>query len=171
VTDRPAPPAGAPDAETRPAVADDRVAELEGVVDRLEDQARRAMADLDNSHKRHTRDLEQVRANERANVARQFLPIIDHLELALGHADAKPSSIVDGVRHVLAEAVEVLGRLGFARIDQVGVPFDPAKHEAVSAIDADDVAPGTVVHVVRPGYGEGNRQLRPASVVVSTGQQ
>jgi molecular chaperone GrpE len=30
------------------------------------------------------------------------------------------------------------------------------------------VAPGTVVQVVRPGYGDGERQLRPAGVVVAT---
>jgi molecular chaperone GrpE len=149
----------------------DRVAELERLARTFEDQARRAMADLDNSHKRHIRDLEHARADERARVAKQFLPLIDHLELALGHADVKPSVIVEGVEHVLAEAIEVLRRLGFPRIDQVGERFDPAKHEAVSAIDVDDAEPGTVVHVVRPGYGEGSGQLRPASVVVSTGRQ
>jgi molecular chaperone GrpE len=147
-----------------------RVIELERLAQSFEDQARRAMADLDNSHKRHARDLEQTRAGERANVAKQFLPLVDHLELALGHADAKPSAIVDGVHQVLADAVEVLQRLGFPRIDQVGEPFDPAKHEAVSAMAVDDAEPGTVVQVVRPGYGEGGRQLRPASVVVSTGR-
>jgi molecular chaperone GrpE len=149
----------------------DRVAELEHLAKIFEDQARRAMADLDNSHKRHARDLEQARADERANVAKQFLPLVDHLELALGHADVQPSVIVEGVNHVLAEAIEVLRRLGFPRIDQVGEPFDPARHEAVSAIHVDDAEPGTVVNVVRPGYGEGSRQLRPASVVVSTVRQ
>jgi molecular chaperone GrpE len=149
----------------------DRVAELEHVAATFEDQARRALADLDNSHKRHSRDLEQARAAERARVAKQFLPLVDHLELALGHADLKPSAIVEGVNHVLAEAIEVLRHLGFPRIDQVGERFDPAKHEAVSAIDVDDAEPGTVVHVIRPGYGEGSGQLRPASVVVSTGRQ
>jgi molecular chaperone GrpE len=129
------------------------------------------MADLDNSHKRHARDLERVRADERADVTKQFLPLVDHLELALGHADAQPSAIVEGVNHVLEEAIEVLRRLGYPRIDQVGERFDPAKHEAVSVIDVHDAEPGTVVHVVRPGYGEGGRQLRPASVVVSTGRQ
>jgi molecular chaperone GrpE len=28
-------------------------------------------------------------------------------------------------------------------------------------------APGTVLGVLRPGYGEGSQQLRPAAVVVS----
>jgi molecular chaperone GrpE len=158
-------------APSLPADVDQRTAELEETVRNLEDQARRALADLDNSHKRHARDVEQIRVAERANVAKQFLPLVDHLELALSHADADPDAIVAGVEHVLAEAVGVLGRLGFERIDRVDVPFDPARYEAVSAVEVDDVEPGTVVHVVRPGYGEGSRQLRPASVVVSTGPQ
>ncbi len=129
------------------------------------------MADLTNSNTRHARDLQQVREHERSEVARQFLPLVDHLELALGHAASEPSSIISGVEHVLGDAVEVFRRLGFERFDQVGVPFDPARHDAVSAVEVDEAEPGTVVHVVRPGYGEGTSQLRPASVVVSTGHR
>ena len=174
MTDHVADPAAPPEGDEHDGHGeghDERVAEAEHLAKTFEDQARRAMADLDNSHKRHTRDLEQARAGERANVAKQFLPLVDHLELALAHADAQPTAIGEGVNHVLAEAIEALRRLGFPRIDQVGVPFDPARHEAVSAVHVDGTEPGTVVNVVRPGYGEGSRQLRPASVVVSTGRQ
>ena len=66
-------------------------------------------------------------------------------------------------------AVGVLARLGFPRHDEVGVPFDPARHEALSTVAGDNAAPGTVVRVVRPGYGEGERLLRPAAVVVAGG--
>ena len=149
----------------------ERIAELEALVTDLERQARQAMADLDNSGKRHARDLNDARAAERAYVAKQFLPVVDHLELALGHAEAEPSAIVDGVKQVLDQAIDALARLGFPRIDQLGERFDPAKHEAVSAIASDDFEPGTIAHVVRPGYGDASRQLRPASVVVSTRQQ
>ena len=48
-----------------------------------------------------------------------------------------------------------------------GELFDPARHEAVGATADTDAPPGTVVRVVRPGYGEGERQLRPAAVVVA----
>jgi molecular chaperone GrpE len=37
----------------------------------------------------------------------------------------------------------------------------------VGVVDHPDSAPGTVVEVLRPGYGQGSRQLRPAAVVVS----
>ena len=161
---------GVAQVDSRSTDAGDPTEELQRTVASLEDQARRAMADLDNSNKRHARDLERVRADERAEVSRQFLQVVDHLQLALDHAGSDPGSIIAGVEQVLGDANDTLARLGFARIDDVGVPFDPAKHEAVSVVELDGVEPGTVVHVVRPGFGEGSAQLRPASVVVSTGQ-
>ena len=65
----------------------------------------------------------------------------------------------------------LLARLGFPRHDEVGGRFDPSRHEAVSTVADPDTAPGTVVEVVRPGYGDGERQLRPAAAVVSTKPQ
>jgi len=134
----------------------------------MEDRWRRTLADLDNVRKRYQREMEQARAGERESVAAEWLPVVDNLELAVEHAGADPTAIVEGVRAVRDMAVGVLGRLGFARYDQVGVAFDPARHEAVGTTTRDDVAPGTVVRVVRPGYGDGERLLRPAAVVVAT---
>jgi molecular chaperone GrpE len=104
-------------------------------------------------------------------VAAEWLPVVDHLELALGHAGANPAGILEGVRAVRDQAVALLERLGYPRNEEVGTAFDPTRHEAVSTVANTDTPPGTVVHVVRPGYGEGDRQLRPASVVVSTGEE
>ncbi len=136
----------------------------------MEDRWRRALADLDNVRKRYQRELEQARAGERELVAAEWLPVVDNLELALEHADADPTSIVEGVRAVRDMAVAVLARLGFSRYDEVGGAFDPARHEAVGTTTRDDVAPGTVVGVVRPGYGDGERLLRPAAVIVAAGE-
>jgi molecular chaperone GrpE len=48
------------------------------------------------------------------------------------------------------------------------VPFDPARHEAVKVVEDAEAKPGTVVEVLRPGYGQGERWLRPAAVAVAT---
>ncbi|MFI1889268.1 nucleotide exchange factor GrpE [Streptomyces jumonjinensis] len=135
----------------------------------LTDRWRRALADLDNLRKRHARDRPRELEAERARVAAAWLPVLDHLELALSHAEADPAAIVRGVEAVRDQAVEVLRGLGYPRHDETGVPFDPLRHEVVSVADASDTAtaPGTVVQVVRPGYGEPGRQLRPAAVAVT----
>jgi molecular chaperone GrpE len=146
---------------------DPRVAELEQQVADLEDRWRRALADLENLRKRYERESAQQRARERAQVAAAWLPVLDHLDLALAHATANPASIVEGVRGVRDRALAVLGGLGFPRRDDEGVTFDPVRHEAVAATPAPHVPAGTVLEVLRPAYGEGERQLRPAAVVVA----
>lgn len=133
----------------------------------LEDRWRRAAADLDNLRKRYARELDRERTTERSRVASAWLPIVDNLELALSHAGDQSDAVVEGVRSILEQALQVLEQLGYPRDAQAGVPFDPERHEVVGVVDHPDSSPGTVVHVVRPGYGEGSRQLRPASVVVS----
>ncbi|MFF8959528.1 nucleotide exchange factor GrpE [Streptomyces sp. NPDC014894] len=133
----------------------------------LTDRWRRALADLDNLRKRHARDRPRELEAERARVAAAWLPVLDHLELALDHADADPGAIVSGVRAVRDQAVEVLRGLGYPRHDETGVPFDPMLHDVVSVVDDPDAPPGSVVQVMRPGYGDPGRQLRPAAVAVS----
>jgi molecular chaperone GrpE len=133
----------------------------------MADRWRRAAADLDNFRKRYLRDLTSEVARERDRVAAAWLPIVDDLERALAHAGVDPRKIVDGVRAVREQAVQLLARLGYPRRAEVNVPFDPNRHEVVTVIDDPDAEPGTVVEVVRPGYGDAERQLRPAGVAVS----
>lgn len=134
----------------------------------MEDRWRRALADLDNFRKRTARELQRQREDERARVAVEWLPVLDNLELALEHAKSDSDPVVQGIRAVRDQALAVLERLGFPRRDDAGQPFDPARHEAVSTVVDENTPPGTVVHVVRPGYGDDEHTLRPAAVVVST---
>ena len=134
----------------------------------LEDRWRRALADADNLRKRYRRELSRELTEERERVARAFLPVLDNIELALRHAGADPGAIVEGVRAIHQQALSVLAQLGYPRQDEADVPFDPARHEVVAVVSPeDDTAPGRVVEVLRPGYGDADRQLRPASVTVA----
>lgn len=141
--------------------------DMETELSQLEDRWRRTLADLDNLRKRYAKDLDRERAAEVAKVSAAWLPILDNLELALAHAGSDPQAVVEGVKAIRDQAVQVLSRLGFERHDEVGVPFSPELHEVVSVVPQPDLPSGTVVEVLRPGYGEDGRQLRPAAVVVS----
>jgi len=169
----PAPQAGdvAPERADAPPVrpqadqlANDQIADLE-------DRLRRALADADNMRKRCERQVVDARADERARVAAAWLPTVDNLERALEHADADSGTVIEGIRVIRDQAVALLGSLGFRRHDETGVPFDPQLHEAVSVLADGDAPAGTVLQVLHPGYGEGNRQLRPAAVVVAGGPE
>ncbi|MGZ6863435.1 MAG: nucleotide exchange factor GrpE [Blastococcus sp.] len=146
---------------------DPGVAALQARVAQLDDLYRRAVAEVANQRKRAARDMERLRAEERNRVAAQWLPVLDNLDRALEHAGADPAALVEGVRAVRDQALAVLEQLGFPRRDDLGATFDPARHEAVAQVRLADAPAGTVVQVVRPGYGDEDRQLRPASVVVA----
>lgn len=146
-----------------------RVDELESRVTELEDLWRRALADLDNLRKRQARESARAITEERMRVAAQFLDVIDDLDRALAHAQRDPASVLEGITRVRDEAVDIIARLGFPRRDDLGATFDPSRHDAVATAPNTEYAPGTVIDVVRPGYGEGETQLRPAAVVVATG--
>jgi molecular chaperone GrpE len=146
-----------------------RVAEREERIAELENLWRRALADADNLRKRHAREIERLRDQERAEAARDWLPVLDNLDRALEHAGTDPGAIIEGVRAVRDQAVDLLSRMGYPRRDDLGVRFDPARHDAVASVLSAGAPPGTVVEVVHPAYGVGDHQLRPAQVVVARG--
>src|SRR6202171_2230119 len=130
-------------------------------------RSRRARAGRDDLRKRDARELDRERTTERSRVAGAWLPIVDTLERAISHAGDQSDAVVEGVRSILEQALQVLEQLGYPRDAEAGVPFDPERHEVVGVVEHPGTAPGTVVQVLRPGYGEGPNQLRPAAVVVS----
>lgn len=137
----------------------------------LEDRWRRAVADLDNLRKRAAREIEFVRDSERAQAASVFLPVVDGLEDAVTYARGQSAGLAEGMQAIREQAVTALERLGYPRIDGVGVPFDPRIHEVVSVVDRDDRPPRTVVVVARLGFGTPERLLRAAGVVVTSAEE
>ena len=157
---------GPASAESPPSV--EAAAASEQRIAELEDLRLRALADLDNMRKKCASQVSRAEAETRARVALQWLPVVDNLERALAHAEADPGSIVDGVKAVRNQAVNVLAQLGYPRQrDDLGAEFDPARHEAIASREDPAAPEGSIVEVVAPAYGDPDRQLRPAQVVVA----
>ena len=158
------------DDQDRPATtnADDLDAEFVAAeLAAADDRWRRAAADLDNFRKRSARELALARSSERAHAAATFLPVLDGLDDAAGYARDIQDALADGMRPIREQAISALERLGYPRIDEVGVPFDPRVHDVVSVVEEPDLPPRTVVAVARSGYGTPDGVLRPAAVVVT----
>jgi molecular chaperone GrpE len=163
---------GGPGAEAVPEAergGAEALADLQAELAEARDLRLRALADAENARKRCAGQVQRAEAEARAQVARLWLPVLDNLERALAHAQAEPTSIIEGVQAVREQALDVLARLGFSRRDDDGAAFDPARHDAVASRAVPGAEPGTVVEVLAPGYGEGDHQLRPAQVVVAVG--
>ena len=137
----------------------------------IDDRLLRLQADFDNYRKRTLRERSEtaVRANE--DLMRELLPVLDHLDLALDAAVQHHASgpVIEGVKLVCEQLLGVLGRFGLRAEDAGGQGFDPSRHEAISHLASDDVPANRVMTQVRRGYWLGERLLRPAQVVVSSG--
>jgi molecular chaperone GrpE len=129
----------------------------------------RTRADFENYQKRIQRDLAEERRYALAEFARELLPVLDNLERALHAASQQGETgpLVQGVRLVHSQLLDIFGRFGVTRIDAVGQPLDPNLHQVVLQQPRDDAAPGTVVEQIEPGYRLYERVLRPAKVVVA----
>jgi molecular chaperone GrpE len=147
--------------------ADQEVAALRRELGEARDQRLRALADADNIRKRCAVQVSEAAARASAQVAAQWLPVVDNLDRALAHAGSDPDVLAEGIGAVRDQALAILAALGYPRRDDAGKPFDPAWHEAVATRPEPGVPAGTVVEVLRPGYGGPDHQLRPAQVVVA----
>lgn len=133
---------------------------------------KQTQADFENYQKRAARERDAERKYAAAPLARDLLPALDNLQRAMDAAKQVGESgpLVQGVAATQAQLVQLLGRHGITPIEAQDQPFDPNKHEAVMQRPSADHPPGTVVQVLQGGYQIHDRILRPASVVVSSGE-
>ncbi|MDR3687672.1 MAG: nucleotide exchange factor GrpE [Coriobacteriia bacterium] len=135
------------------------------------DHAMRAQAEFDNFRKRITREREEERRRASERLVTELLPALDNLERAIEHTTAGGDlkHLLAGVEAVHAQILGVLGKEGVSVIDPTGEHFDPMVQQAVSQREDTSVPDGTVIEVFQKGYSLGERVIRSAMVVVSTG--
>ena len=158
--------------------APDELVELQGELEATKDKWLRAVADLENYKKRVKREMEEAAVRSVQKLLPAFLPVIDNLERALEvgepalkHADESNrknvEQLLQGIRMVQADFLTALVKHGIEPVPSVGVPFDPAVHDALQQFDSPDHPPGVVIREFEKGYKMGERLLRPARVIVA----
>lgn len=148
-----------------------RLTQLEGELARLRDERLRAEADLQNARRRAAREVDEAERRGEARALGGFITLIDDLERARSAATPAEAAgpLAQGLDLVLARALEELARLGVTPIDPHGEPFDPHAHDALLSGESAEHPAGAVSQVIARGYRQGERLLRPARVMVSTG--
>lgn len=156
----------APEAAPSP---EDPVAVAEARAQEYLELAQRKQAEFENFRKRMSAQSALAEARGIGRVAKELLPALDHLELALAAAEQHADSAewVKGIRAVQEEFKTALGRAGVEAFAPLGEVFDPNQHEAMAQTPVEGVASGTVAEVYQAGYRLGEIILRPARVVVA----
>ena len=164
------------DAEAPPAsehaAAADVEHDLDALVARTKERdeylalAQRTQADFENYRKRMARENAAAVDRGVAKVAKELLPALDHLEIALKAAEGH-EDVVKGFAMVADELRTALARAGIEAFSPQGEPFDPNEHEAMASQPSEDAESGTVIEVYQQGYRLNGAVLRPARVVVA----
>ena len=128
--------------------------------------AQRTQADFENYRRRMARENAQAGERGVVKVARELLPALDHLELALKAAEGH-QDVIKGFALVRDEIVTALGRVGIQPFAPQGEVFDPNEHEAMAQQPSEEAESGTVLEVYQQGYRIEGAVLRPARVVVA----
>jgi len=130
---------------------------------------RGASDEFDQARARLRKEVSKDVERGRRSMLVSFLEVLDNLDRALQSAgDRADDPVVQGVALVRQQFLTTLEGFGVQRVDPVGEPFDPARHEAVTAVAPSDACPeGRVCGVIKPGYLLGEDVLRPAMVAVA----
>jgi molecular chaperone GrpE len=126
----------------------------------------RTAADLENYRKRAQKERDEVQKFGVEKLVKDLLPVLDNLDRALAAA-AADDPLVNGVKLVRASFEQALSRHGVKGFSAMGLPFDPARHEALMQVPTAEAAPGTVVLEHARGFTLHDRLVRPAMVGVA----
>lgn len=150
----------------------DRLTELERELEEVRQHALYAQAETQNVRRRLEQEKQLASAYAVTGFAREVLSIRDNLDRALAavpeelRQDDKIKGLLTGIEATSRELDAVFQRHGITRVEAMGQPLDPNRHQAMIEVPS-DAEPGTIVQEMQPGYMIKDRLLRPALVGVA----
>jgi molecular chaperone GrpE len=136
------------------------------------DKHLRAKAEVENTRRRAEIDAANARKYGIERFAAELLAVRDSLELARTvdiqqENQTALEKMHEGLDLTLKLMDTAFQKVALTVLDPKGEKFDPDKHQAVSTVESDTIAPGYVAQVVQKGYLLHDRLLRPAMVIVA----
>ena len=150
-----------------PAAPPDPAAELAA----LQEKYIYLQAEYQNYRKRMAKELAESRRFAVEETVHPFLAVYDFLTMA--ETAAVQSDNIEAIRQglvmIIAEYRKAFDELGLKPFDAKGKKFDPELHDAVAHESSEEVPEGVVSKQWNCGFKLGERVVRPARVVVSSG--
>jgi molecular chaperone GrpE len=150
----------------------DRLDEVMRELEEVRQHVLYAQAETQNVRRRLEAEKQTASTYAATGFARDMLSVKDNMERALAaiadelREDERLKGLVAGIEATGRELDSVFQRHGVTRVDSVGQPLDPNRHQAMLEVPS-DAEPGTIVQEMQPGYMIKDRLLRPALVGVA----
>ncbi|MET1112972.1 MAG: nucleotide exchange factor GrpE [Allosphingosinicella sp.] len=131
-----------------------------------------AQAETQNVRRRLEQEKQTAATYAATGFARDVLSVKDNLDRALAaipedlRQDERMKALIAGIEATGRELDTVFQRNGITRVEALGQPLDPHRHQAMVEIPSDE-EPGTIVQEMQAGYMIKDRLLRPAMVGVA----
>jgi molecular chaperone GrpE len=164
---------GAEPAQDGGASGQDRLDELIRELEEVRQHVLYAQAETQNVRRRLEQEKQNAATYAATGFARDMLSVKDNLDRALAavpdevKADERLKALITGIEATSRELDSIFSRNGITRLEAMGQPLDPNRHQAMVEIPHDEAEPGTVVQEMQPGYMIKDRLLRPALVGVA----
>ena len=150
-----------------PELLQEELQKLQKLREEEQDRYMRVLAEYDNYRKRTEREKAATYEAAAAETVAQFLPVADNMELALAQQGCSAEDLKKGVEMIQKNLDEILTKLGVSTMGQVGEPFNPEYHQAVSHIEDPALGENVIATVYRKGYRIGDKIVRHATVIVA----
>ena len=151
---------------------DQRVADLTKELEEARQSVLYAQAETQNVRRRLEQEKITAATYASTGFARDMLSVKDNLDRALAavpedvRADERVKNLLTGIEATSRELDAIFGRNGITKVEAMGLPLDPNRHQAMVEMPS-DAEPGTVVQEMQAGYMIKDRLLRPALVGVA----
>jgi molecular chaperone GrpE len=155
------------------AAEQDRFAELAKELEEVRQHVLYAQAETQNVRRRLEQEKQTAATYAATGFARDMLSVKDNLDRALAafpeelRQDDRLKALIAGIEATGRELDSVFQRHGISRIEAIGQPLDPHRHQAMIEVPSDEAEPGTIVQEMQAGYTIKDRLLRPALVGVA----
>jgi len=163
-------PETAAGAESVTAELEKLLAEAQAKVAEHYDAFVRAKAEAENTRRRAAEDVSKAHKFGVERMAESLLAVKDSLDAALAVENTSIESFKTGVELTGRQLSSVFEKFHIQEVNPVGEKFDPNRHQAIAALEADQ-EPNTVVAVMQKGFVLHDRVLRPAMVTVAKAKE
>lgn len=146
--------------------------EVEQERDKLKDQLLRLQAEMDNQRRRFIKEKSELIEYANEKLLSKFLEVPDLMEKALESSKKTNDfeSLQTGIEMIYAKVNKLFEEAGVKKMDDPsGKEFNYNIHEAISLAPSTEVEEGNVLFLVQDGYYLGEKVLRHAKVITSSG--
>lgn len=168
-----APDAGTPQEDPAAAKLAEDFAKAQAELLKTKEAYLRSVAEFDNYRRRCNEEKPKLANYAKGDLAKDLFPVLDNFKLGLEAAEKQhpdDKSFTEGFAMIAAQLKNALSQHNIVELNPVGQPFNPNEHESLTSQPSEDVPEDHVLFVHRVGYKIGDRLLRPASVVISSGK-